>query len=440
MRSAPYAINGDFIPEAFLKGLFDHAVAACHPRKTLKAHLPPPPAKGRLIVIGAGKAVAAMARTVEQHYVHSLAPDRLTGLVITRLGHGQPTHLIEVREAGHPTPDQAGIDATQEMMAIANSAGPDDLVLVLLSGGGSALTPAPVPGLTLPTLQNITQALLKSGAPIQDINTVRKHLSQIQGGQLAKTIYPAPSLTLAISDVPGDDPTLIASGPTVPDPSTKADAHAILKRVGMAPPASLVETPKPHDKVFDAARYQLIATPKDCLTAAQAYASAHQIPTTVLGENMEGDVADLAHKHLCALKEAKLTKPHLFLSGGEATVSIPPKTPVGAGGPNQAFALELGYQNASASRPWVLYALAADTDGNDGGTGAPNDPAGAILTPHTLTQAKAHGLDPKEELERFNAGGFFEAVDGLLIPGPTFTNVNDLRAVLVCPHEPRSTA
>jgi len=435
MRSANNLLDEGLAPEVFLTNLFTHAVNACHPRNTLKAHLPPPPKKGRLIVIGAGKAVAAMARTVEQHYVHALAPNRLVGLVITRIGHSQPTYLIKVREAGHPTPDEAGIQATREMMALAQSAGPDDFVLVLLSGGGSALTPAPVEALTLPALQSLTQTLLKSGAPIKDINTVRKHLSQVQGGQLASLIYPAPSLTLAISDVPGDDPTLIASGPTVADPSTKAEAHDILERVGVTPPAPLIETPKPHNKVFEATRYQLIATPKDWLTAAKAYATAHKLPTTILGENMEGDVADLARLHLAAIQKAAPTKPHLFLSGGEATVSIPAQATLGAGGPNQAFALELGYQaSSSPPLPWDLYALAADTDGNDGGTGAPNDPAGALLTPETMAQAKKRGLDPKQALEAFNSGGFFKAVDGLLIPGPTFTNVNDFRALLVFPH------
>ncbi len=434
MRSAKNILNDGLAPEVFLKRLFTHAVAACHPRNILKAHLPPPPKKGRLIVIGAGKAVAAMARTVEQHYVHTLAPDRLTGLVITRIGHSQPTYLTKVREAGHPTPDEAGIQATREMMALAQSAGPDDFVLVLLSGGGSALTPAPVSGLTLPALQSLTQTLLKSGAPIKDINTVRKHLSQVQGGQLASLIYPAPSLTLAISDVPGDDPTLIASGPTVADPSTQVDAQNILERVAITPPAPLVETPKPHDKVFEVSRYQLIATPKDWLTAAMAYATAHKLPTTILGENMEGDVADLARRHIAAIQKAAPTKPHLFLSGGEATVSIPAQATLGAGGPNQAFALELGYQATSTPHPWDIYALAADTDGNDGGTGAPNDPAGALLTPETMAQAKKQGLDPKQALEAFNSGGFFKTVDGLLIPGPTFTNVNDFRALLVFPH------
>lgn len=435
MRSTKNVLDDGLSPQAFLTGLFTHAVNACHPRTTLKAHLPPPPQKGRLIVLGAGKAVAAMARTVEQHYVSTLSPDRLIGLVITRLGHSQPTHQIVVKEAGHPTPDGAGLKATKEMMVLAKSAGPDDFVLVLLSGGGSALTPAPVTGLTLPALQSITQTLLKSGAPIKDINTVRKHLSQIQGGQLASAIYPAPSLTLAISDVPGDDPTLIASGPTVADPSTKADAEAILNHIGITPPASLIETPKPGDEVFTSARYQLIATPKDWLLAAQAYATAHKVPTTILGENMEGDVTDLARHHLAALTDAAPTHPHLFLSGGEATVSMPSKISPGAGGPNQAFVLELGYQAATAApQPWDLYALAADTDGNDGGTGAPRDPAGALLTPETMARAKSLDLDPKQMLEAFNSGGFFKAVDGLLVTGPTFTNVNDLRAMLVFPH------
>lgn len=435
MRSITNILDDGLSPEGFLTGLFTHAINACHPRNTLKAHLPPPPKKGHLIVIGAGKAVAAMARTVEQHYAHSLAPNRLVGLVITRIGHSQPTSLIKVKEAGHPTPDEAGIQATKEMITLAKSAGPDDFVLVLLSGGGSALTPAPVAGLTLPALQSLTQTLLKSGAPIKDINTVRKHLSQVQGGQLASIIYPAPSLTLAISDVPGDEPTLIASGPTVADPSSKAEAQNILDRVGITPPAPLVETPKPQDKVFAPTRYQLIATPKDWLIAAKAYATTHKLPTTILGENMEGDVADLARRHLAAIHKATPTKPHLFLSGGEATVSIPAQTPIGAGGPNQAFALELGYQAASSpTRPWNLYALAADTDGNDGGTGAPNDPAGALLTPQTMVQAAKRGLNPKQALEAFNSGGFFKAVDGLLITGPTFTNVNDFRALLVFPH------
>ena len=421
---------------ALLRRLFDAAVAAAHPSRCLPAALPPPPERGRIIVLAAGKAAGAMAETVERHYLGALglSAERLVGVAVTRRGYGRPTLRIEMIEAGHPVPDAAGLAAAGRALALADSATEHDLVLALLSGGASANWVAPAPGVAFADKQALTRALLASGATIHEINTVRKHLSRIKGGRLAARAAPARVLTLAISDVPGDDPSVIGSGPTVPDPSTLADARAALARHGIDAPASIVaalaepknESPKPGDPAFARTEFRLIARPADALAAAAAAARELGLEPISLGADLEGEARDVAAEHAAqALALARERRRAVLISGGELTVTIRGR---GRGGPNQEYALAL--LHALAGAPGIA-ALAADTDGTDGGAGAPDDPAGAFVDETSPARARALGLDPARFLADNDSTGFFEPLGDLLTTGPTCTNVNDFRAVLV---------
>lgn len=421
---------------AVLRCLYDAAVDAAHPSHCLEPHLPAPPEGGRVILLGGGKAAASMTAVAERFYRkrHGLGADRLTGLAVTRIGYGEPTGSVPLVEAGHPVPDQAGVDATSRILDLAASAGEKDLVLVLLSGGGSANWIAPAGGLSLAEKQGITRALLRSGANIAEINTLRKRLSRIKGGRLARLAAPARLLTLAISDVPFDEPSTIASGPTVPDPTTSADARDVVRRYGVAlPPAARTllddpanETPKPGDPAFARAEFRIIATPAQSVTAAAEAARAAGYEPVVLGSDLEGEAREVAAEQAkMALDLAKAGRRAAILSGGELTVTIRGK---GRGGPNQEFALALAIALDGAKG---IAGIAGDTDGTDGGGGSPDDPAGAIIDETTLSRARALGLDPAAFLADNDSTGFFEAVGDLLVPGPTRTNVNDLRAILI---------
>jgi glycerate 2-kinase len=403
-----------------LRRLFDAAVASAAPERCLPPHLPAPP-RGRTLVLGAGKAAAEMARVFEERY-----PAPAAGLVVTRYGHGAPTRAIEVIEAGHPVPDAAGEAAARRMLSLARALGPDDLAVVLLSGGGSALLPLPAPGLTLADKQAVTGALLRAGAPIAEINTVRRHLSAIKGGRLAQAVRPAGLLTLAISDVPGDDPLAIASGPTIADPTTRADARAVLDRYRVPVPAA-VRAHLAADAGAPAApwgEYRLIACPADALAAAARAAEAAGYRPVPLGDAVEGEARAVAAAH------AGLARAHLargervaLLSGGELTVAV---TGDGVGGPSHEYALALMLACGGDPR---LSGLAGDTDGIDGTAEA----AGAWFDGATLAAARAAGLDPEGALARHDAGRFFAALGHRLVTGPTRTNVNDFRVVLVDP-------
>jgi hydroxypyruvate reductase len=419
----------------FLEGLFRTAVAAAHPASCLVAHLPPPPG-GRLILLAAGKAAGSMTEIAERHYLGDagLPESRLAGLAVTRNGYGRPTRHIPLVEAGHPVPDQAGLEATEKTLALAGQAGPDDLVLVLLSGGASANWIAPAQGLALADKQATTRALLRSGASIAEINTVRKHLSKVKGGRLAARAHPARLLTLAISDVPGDDPAIIGSGPTVPDPSTLAEARAIVQRYRLDLPVSVGEalrypaneTPKPGDAIFAATEFRLIARPADAFRAAEAAVGAAGFDCVFLGERLEGEARDVAAGHARVARELRAAgRRAIILSGGELTVTI---RGTGRGGPNQEYALALAL--ALGGMPGVA-ALAADTDGTDGGAGESDDPAGAFADGTSAARARALGLDPAAFLADNNSTAFFARLGDLLLTGPTFTNVNDFRAILV---------
>ena len=421
---------------ALLRALYDAAVARAHPSVCLPPNLPVPGPSGRVIILAAGKAAGSMAAVAEQWYAdeQGLGPDRLAGLAVTRIGYAQPTRWIGMVEAGHPVPTQSGIDATRRTLELAAGAGPDDLVLVLISGGGSANWIAPAGDLDLAGKQAITRAMLRSGASIGEINTLRKRLSLIKGGRLARVAAPARLLTLAISDVPGDDPSTIASGPTVPDPTTTAEARAIVAKYGVAlPPAAAAlladpanETPKPGDPIFAHAEFRIVARPRDSLDAAIALARGAGYEIVDLGADLEGEARDVAARQAAmACEMAAAGRRVAILSGGELTVTIRGQ---GRGGPNQEFALALAL--ALGGAPGIA-ALAGDTDGTDGGGGDPDDPAGAIVDETTLARAAAAGVDPAARLADNDSTGFFEAVGDLLVPGPTRTNVNDLRVLLV---------
>jgi glycerate 2-kinase len=421
---------------AFLLDLFGTAVKAAHPDSCVAAHLPEPPADGRLVILAAGKAAGAMAEVAERHYVDQcgLAADRLSGLAVTRHGYGRPTRFVRLIEAGHPVPDAAGLAATLETLALADGAGPADLLLVLISGGASANWIAPTPGLSLGEKQALTRALLASGAAISEINTVRKHLSRIKGGRLAERAAPARLAAIGISDVPDNDPAVIGSGPTVPDPTTLADARAILSRyrVAAAPavtralddPAS--ETPKPGQSVFAGTSFVLAARPEEAFRQAEAAVRKAGYDCVLLGTQIEGEAREVAVAHAALARELKAQgRRAAILSGGELTVTV---RGGGRGGPNQEYALALAI--ALAGTPGIA-ALAGDTDGTDGGSGQPDDPAGAFIDPSTLARARALGLDPAGFLNDNNSTDFFGRLGDLLKPGPTFTNVNDFRAILV---------
>ena len=418
-----------------LRAIFDAAVAAAHPDVVLSAHLSPIP-KGNVICLAAGKGAAAMAAAAERHYldVLKLEPARLSGLATTRHGHGVPTRRIEVVEAGHPVPDEAGLKAADETLALAQTADTDDLLLVLLSGGGSANWIAPADGVSFAQKQQVTRALLRSGAPIGEINTVRKHLSRIKGGRLARAGQRAEIVTLAISDVPHDDPSAIASGPTVPDPTTLADARAIVGkyrldvddaiRRALDDPGN--ESCKPGDAAFARARFELIARPKASLDAAVKVAADAGYATIDLGADLEGEAREVAADHArLALKARAEGKRLTILSGGELTVTVRGN---GRGGPNQEYALALA--DLLKETPGIS-ALAADTDGADGGAGHASDPAGAIIDHATFVKMKSLGLDPAAYLANNDATAFFTATGDLLLTGPTLTNVNDVRVILV---------
>jgi len=421
--------------KALLLELFGAAVAAVRPEVCLAAHLPPPP-QGRLIVLAAGKAAASMATAALRHYrdAYGLNAAKLNGLVVTRPGYGLDTAPLPLIEAGHPVPDQASLKASKMCLALARAARPDDLVLVLLSGGGSALWTAPLEPLDLSGKQAVTRQLLRSGATISELNCVRKHLSSIKGGRLARAVYPAPLLTLAISDVAGDDPSVIASGPTVPDPTRQQDALAICRRHHVELPAEAEavladpknESAKPGEPCFAAARYSLVATPAMALAAAGKIARERGYEVVELGAALEGEARDLARDHAARALAARRTgRPTLLISGGEVTVTLKGE---GRGGPNQEFALALAIALHGADG---ISGIACDTDGTDGGSGAATDPAGAVITPDTLSRAAALGLDPAAHLAENDSGSFFAGLSDLVVPGPTFTNVNDFRAILV---------
>jgi len=418
-----------------LRAIFDAAVAAAHPDVVLSAHLRPAP-KGRVICLAAGKGGAAMAGAAERHYLDTLglAPSRLTGLATTRHGHGVPTRRIRVVEAGHPVPDEAGLKAADDTLLLAAEATADDLLLVLLSGGGSANWIAPVEGVSFAQKQQVTRALLRSGAPIGEINTVRKHLSRIKGGRLARAGQRAEIVTLAISDVPRDDPSAIASGPTVPDPTTLADARALVARYDLAVDDAVRralddpdnESCKPGDPAFARARFELIAKPKASLDAAIKIAGDAGYAIIELGADLEGEARDVAADHARLARNARREgKRVAILSGGELTVTVRGS---GRGGPNQEYALALA--ELLKDTP-AISALAADTDGADGGAGSAADPAGAVIDRATFAKMKSLGLDPKAYLENNDATAFFAATGDLLLTGPTLTNVNDVRVILV---------
>jgi len=430
----PMTMTTPAAPRELLEALFRTAVAAAHPSQCLPPNLPEPPARGRLIVLAAGKAAGSMTEAAEAHYLARLPPERLSGIAVTRHGYGRPTRHIAMVEAGHPVPDEAGLNGTEQALALAQAAGADDLVLVLLSGGASANWIAPAAGITLAEKQAVTRALLRSGAAIGDMNTLRKHLSRIKGGRLARLAYPAPLATLAISDVPGDDPTVIGSGPTVPDPTTLEDARAIARRFRLELPAAVAqaldnpanETPKPGDRAFARLTYRIVARPADALKAAQAKAVAAGYECVVLGDRLQGEARDIAAEHARLARQLSAQgRPTVILSGGELTVTLRGQ---GRGGPNQEYSLALAIHLAGAQG---ISALAADSDGTDGGSGRPDDPAGAFVDPTTVARAKAGGLDPAAFLADNDSTGFFNAIGDLFIPGPTYTNVTDFRTIVV---------
>ena len=420
---------------AFLKSLFDTAVAAAHPASFLPALLPDAP-KGRLIVLAAGKAAGSMTEVTEAHYLETLklVPKRLSGVAVARHGYGRPTRRVTMIEAGHPIPDAAGLEAATRALEVADGAGADDIVLVLMSGGASANWIAPVTGLQFSDKQAVTRALLRSGANIGEINTVRRHLSRIKGGRLARRAYPAKVVTLAISDVPNDNPAAIGSGPTVPDPTTLADACAIVSRYKLDLPQAVTralqdlanETPKPGDPVFDGTTFMLAARPADALRAAEQQVRAVGYECVMLGDSLEGEAREVAVAHAALARDLQAKgKRTVVLSGGELTVTIRGK---GQGGPNQEYALALA---AALDGARNISAVAGDTDGTDGGVGSADDPAGAFADGVSAQRARALGLDPAAFLADNNSTGFFSRLGDLLKTGPTYTNVNDFRAIVV---------
>jgi glycerate 2-kinase len=424
---------------AFLDELYRIAVAAAHPATCLLHRLPDPPPGGRVILLAAGKAAGSMTETAERHYLDDLGlpPSRLVGAAATRHGYARPTRLIPVTEAGHPVPDHASQAAAEQALSFAAGATTQDLVLVLLSGGASANWIAPAAGLTLAEKQAVNRALLKSGAAISEINTVRKHLSRIKGGRLGELAYPARVVTLAVSDVSGDDPAVIGSGPTVPDPTTLADARAVMARFGvdisepvgraLADPAN--ETPKPQHPAFDRTAFRLVARPKEAFRAAEAAIRARGYDCIFLGDRIEGEAREVAAVQARLAQDLHAQgRRGVIVSGGELTVTIRGK---GRGGPNQEYALALA--QALRATPGIA-AIAGDTDGTDGGCGDADDPAGAFVDDTTLARARNLGLDPAAFLSENDSTGFFERLGDLLQPGPTYTNINDFRAIFVDRH------
>ena len=417
-------------PRALLQAMFRAAIEAAQPALCLPAHLPSPP-KGRTIVIGAGKASAAMAAAFEAHW-----PGPVEGLVVTRYGHGAPTRRIEIVEAAHPVPDAAGRAAAARILKLVSGLSADDLVVALISGGGSALLAAPAAGLTLEDKQAVNRALLKSGADIAEMNCLRKHLSAIKGGRLAAACAPARVQALMISDVPGDDLSVIASGPTVPDATTREDALAVIAKYGIGLPAAVrarlddpaCETPKPGDPVFARVTNTLIATPQRSLEAAAEVARAAGVTPVLLGDALEGEAREVAKvmagiARSVARHGTPAGAPCVLLSGGETTVTLRGK---GRGGRNAEFLLALAVALDGAAG---IHALAGDTDGVDGS----EDNAGAILTPDSLARAAAAGVSANAMLADNDGYSFFAGLGDLVVTGPTLTNVNDFRAILVSP-------
>lgn len=414
--------------EALLRAMFEAAIRAADPERVVPAFLPDPPA-GRTVVVGAGKASAAMARALERHW-----PGPLEGVVVTRYGHAVLCERIRILEAAHPVPDANSEAAARAILEAVRGLGPDDLVIALISGGGSALMALPAPGLTLADKQAVNRALLRSGADIGEMNCVRKHLSAIKGGRLAAAAFPARVVTLAISDVPGDDPAVIASGPTVPDPTTFAEARSILVKYGIAEPAAVIahlargedETPKPGDPRFARAEFRLIATPQRSLEAAAEVAEEAGIRPVILSDAIEGEAREVAKVMAAIARQVRrrgqpARPPCVLLSGGETTVTVRGD---GKGGRNVEFLLALAV--ALRGEPGI-FAVAGDTDGVDGA----EEVAGAILRPDSLERAARLGLDAKAMLARNDAHPVFAALGDQLVTGPTLTNVNDFRAVLV---------
>jgi glycerate 2-kinase len=420
-------------PSSFLRALYDTAVARAQPAVVMREHLPAVP-KGRTVVVGGGKASGAMVAAFDALWPKD-AP--VSGLVLTRYHHAPPGYAgrIALRQASHPVPDEAGLRGAQDMLNLVHGLTEDDLVVALVSGGGSALLSLPAPGLSFADKQAINQALLESGAAIGEMNCVRKHLSAIKGGRLAAVCHPAPVVTLLISDVPGDAPEVIASGPTLPDASTCADALAICDRYGIALPAAAraglqsgaFETPKPGDPRFARNSVHMIATPQMSLEAAAAVARAAGIEAHILADDIEGEAREVGKVHASlaravARRGEPFAKPCVILSGGECTVTVKKKG--GRGG--RATEFLLGCAIALQGEPHV-WGLSADTDGIDG----IEDNAGAMLTPDTLQRAAASGLKAQDLLDANNAHGFFAPLGDLVVTGPTYTNVNDFRALLV---------
>ena len=415
-------------PRALLRALFEAALAAADPARCVPPHLPAPP-KGRTIVVGAGKAAAKMARAVEDHW-----RGHLEGLVVTRYAHGVPCRHIEVVEASHPVPDAAGQHAAARILQMVQGLSPDDLVLCLISGGGSALLALPASGLTLEDKRAVNRALLKSGANIAEMNCVRKHLSAIKGGRLAAAAAPARVVSLLISDVPGDDPAVIASGPTVADPTSFADALAVLQKYGITEPAAVIarfeagrdETPKPGDPRLITSLTTIVARPQDSLEAAAAVARQAGWAPLILGDSIEGEARDVALVHAGIARQVArygqpVRAPAVLLSGGETTVTVRGH---GRGGRNAEFLLALAVALNGAAG---INAIACDTDGIDG----TEDNAGALLGPDSLARAATLGVDGRRLLAENNGYGFFSALDDLVVTGPTRTNVNDFRAILI---------
>jgi glycerate 2-kinase len=411
-----------------LRRMFDAAVESAQPAHALPSCLPDLP-RGRTVVVGAGKASAAMARALEQHWRGALS-----GIVVTRYGHAVPCECIDVVEAAHPVPDAAGVDAARRVLATVAGLSRDDLVIALISGGGSALLTLPAPGVSLADKQQVNRALLASGAAIGEINCVRRHLSAIKGGRLAAACYPARVVTLAISDVPGDDPTDIASGPTVADPTTRTDARDVLRKYRIDAPDSVAtfldteaaESVKPGDPRLERNEYRLIATPQKALEAAGDIARTEGVAPVILSDSIEGEARDAgkvlaALARQVALRRQPFAAPCVLLSGGETSVTVRGD---GRGGRNVEFLLALAIALRGQEG---VYALAADTDGVDGA----EEIAGAIATPDTLARGFEHGRNAAHDLDRNDAHAFFEALGDGVITGPTRTNVNDFRAILI---------
>ena len=416
-------MNHEAMSDDVLRKLFEAALAAADPEKVLPLHLPAAP-KGRTVVVGAGKASAAMARALERAW-----SGPLEGLVVTRYGHAVPCDRVEIVEAAHPVPDEAGLAAAGRILDRVSDLTEDDLVIALISGGGSALLTRPAGEITLAEKQVVNRALLKSGAPIDAMNTVRKHLSAVKGGRLAAAAYPAATVTLTISDVPGDDPAIIASGPTVGDESTAAEALAILQQYGIDVPASVLaalgrpegETPNPDDESLSRSEVRMIATPQMALEAAAGAAEKLGLKPVILGDAIEGEARAVAEDMARQALDHRGEAPLVLLSGGETTVTVKGN---GRGGRNAEFLLALAIALGGAPG---IHAIACDTDGIYGS----EDNAGAICGPATLARARAKGLDPQTMLDDNDGYGFFEALGDLVMTGPTLTNVNDFRAIVV---------